>query len=221
MSTYVLMRILESAPHRYELGMRILTLGRLDRAYDDLASHIEADQRVLDIGCGTGALTVRAARRGATVKAIDVNAQMLEVAVRRLKESGHEERVELAEMGVAELDQEEAGSFDVVMSGLCFSELSDDEVAYTLKEVGRILKPGGLVLVADEVRPRGLVRRWVHFLLRLPLVIVTYLVTQQTTHAVSHLIEKLSTAGFAIESQRLSPLHSFVRVVARKPGTAS
>ena len=37
MSTYVLMRILESAPRRYERGMRWLTFGHLDRAYDALA----------------------------------------------------------------------------------------------------------------------------------------------------------------------------------------
>jgi hypothetical protein len=41
MSTYVLMRILASAPRRYELGIRLLTLGRLDQAYDRLASHIQ------------------------------------------------------------------------------------------------------------------------------------------------------------------------------------
>jgi ubiquinone/menaquinone biosynthesis C-methylase UbiE len=57
------MRILESAPRRYELGIRLLTLGRLDKAYDRLASHIERGQQVLDIGCGTGALTLRAAKR--------------------------------------------------------------------------------------------------------------------------------------------------------------
>jgi len=59
MSTYVLMRVLESAPRRYDLGIRLLTLGRVDRAYDRLASQIESGQRVLDLGCGTGALAVR------------------------------------------------------------------------------------------------------------------------------------------------------------------
>ncbi len=47
MSMYVLMRILESAPRRYELGIRLLTLGRLNKAYDRLASHIKRGQQVL------------------------------------------------------------------------------------------------------------------------------------------------------------------------------
>jgi len=57
------MRILESAPSRYDKGLRILTMGRLDDAYDRLTSGIEQGQRVLDLGCGTGALTLRAARK--------------------------------------------------------------------------------------------------------------------------------------------------------------
>ena len=158
MSTYVLMRMLESAARRYELGIRLLTLGRLDAAYDRLASHIEAGQQVLDVGCGTGALTLRAARRGAKVKGIDINAQMLRIAGQRLQEAGLTETVDLAEMGVAELDGEEAQHYDAVMSGLCLSELSKDEVAYALKEVMRVLRPGGLLLIADEVKPQGPVR---------------------------------------------------------------
>ncbi|HKJ24143.1 MAG TPA: methyltransferase domain-containing protein, partial [Myxococcota bacterium] len=84
MSTYVLMRILESAPHRYDFGMRLLTLGGVGRAYDRLAARVEEGQRVLDVGCGTGALTLRMARRGARVKAIDVSAEMLEMAAQRV-----------------------------------------------------------------------------------------------------------------------------------------
>ena len=34
MSIYILMKILESAPSRYDTGIRLLTLGRLDKAYD-------------------------------------------------------------------------------------------------------------------------------------------------------------------------------------------
>jgi ubiquinone/menaquinone biosynthesis C-methylase UbiE len=218
MSTYVLMRILESAPDRYDLGIRLLTFGRLGNAYDRLVTHIAAGQRVLDIGCGTGALTLRAARRGARVKGIDVNTQMLEIAERAVGEAGLAERVELREMGVAELDGEKRDTYDVVMSGLCFSELSDDELAYTLKQASRVLKPGGLLLVADEVRPPNLGQRLLHSLVRAPLVAVTYLMTQQTTHAVKNLPAKVRQAGFTIEAMRSSPLGSFVELVGRKAG---
>jgi ubiquinone/menaquinone biosynthesis C-methylase UbiE len=222
MSTYVLMRILESAPRRYELGIRLLTLGRLDKAYDRLASHIERGQQVLDLGCGTGALALRAAQRGAKVKGIDINAEMLEIASQRVHEAGLTELVDLVEMGVAELDDEVAQHYDVVMSGLCFSELSEDEVTYTLKEVARILRPGGLLLIADEIKPQGLVKRLIHSLIRVPLAILTYVISQQTTHPISNLSERLTDAGLVIVSAQLSPLGSFGEFVARKlAGTSS
>jgi ubiquinone/menaquinone biosynthesis C-methylase UbiE len=217
MSTYVLMKILESAPSRYDRGIRMLTLGSLDRAYDRLTSHIERGQRVLDVGCGTGALTIRAAQKGAQVKGIDVNAQMLEIAQGRVKEAGLSSHVELCEMGVAELGSEEAESYDVVMSGLCFSELTEGELTYTLREAQRILKPGGRLLIADEVSSENTVKRFLNWLLRLPLVVITYVVTQTTTRAVRGLPEKVAGAGFLVESVRLNGVESFIELVGKKP----
>lgn len=215
------MRILESTPQRYDLAIGLLTLGRLVKTYDRLASHIRVGQRVLDLGCGTGALTFMAARRGAKVKAIDVNPQMLEIAKRRAKETVVEDKVELAEMGVAELDAENSDTYDVVMSGLCLSELSDDEITYTLKEVKRILKPGGLLLIADEIKPASMIGRLIHWLIRAPLVLLTYIITQQTTHAIDNLPMRLTQAGLSIESMRSRGLlDSFTEIVARKSSGA-
>ncbi len=211
-----MMRILESAPSRYDQGLRILTLGRLDQVYDRLASHVGQGQRVLDLGCGTGALTLRAAHRGARVKGIDVNAQMLEIAGARSEEAKLGERVELCEMGVAELENEAAESYDAVMSGLCFSELTEDELGYALKEVRRILKPGGILLVADEVRPGNVWKRIVSSLMRFPLAVIAYLVTQTTTKAVEDLPQRAEEAGLLIESVRLNKLETLIELVARK-----
>lgn len=215
------MRILESAPHRYELGIRLLTLGRVGRAYDRLASHVREGQRVLDLGCGPGALALRAAQRGARVKAIDVAPEMLEIAGERLREAGLADRVELVEMGVAELDREPGESADVVMSGLCLSELGEDELRYTLAHAARILRPGGLLLVADEVRPDAPAARLAHALVRAPLVAITWLVTQQTTHPIENLAGRVEAAGFRVVSSRAGVLRSFAELVAEKPAAGS
>lgn len=211
------MRVLESVPCRYEVGIRLLTFGHLDVAYDRLASHIDRGQQVLDIGCGTGALTLRAARCGAKVKGIDINAQMLDIAEQRVKNAGLTESVELVERGVAELDSEETHRYDAVMSGLCLSELSDDELRYTLKQMGRVLRPGGLVLIADEIKPQGVINRVIHHLIRIPLAAFAYIITQQTTRPATDLPEKLKAAGFAILSIHLNRLKSFGEFVAQNP----
>ena len=220
-STYVLMRILESSPRRYERGMRWLTFGRLDRAYDALAAEVDADATVLELGCGTGALTRRLARRGATVKGIDVNPEMLAIARAHVDDEQLCDRVTLVEAGIADLDEEPADSYDVVLAGLCLSELSPDELAYGLVEVRRILRPGGRLLVADEIRPARLGRRILHTILRVPLVVLTYLVTQQSTRAVRDLPERLGAAGLDVVSIQTTALGSFGTFVATKPAVVA
>ena len=211
------MKILESAPNRYDQGIRILTLGKLDKVYNRLTSHIKKGQRILDLGCGTGALTLRAAQKGAKVKGIDINPQMLEIAQKQAIKKNLLKNVNLSEMGVAELESEKSNDYDVVMSGLCFSELTESELIFTLKEINRILKPSGFLLVADEVRPKSILKRILNELLRFPLAIITYLITQTTVHAIDNLTEKIKESGLLIESARLNNIGNFIEVVAKNP----
>ncbi len=216
MSSYVLMKIFESAPNRYDKGIRLLTLGTIDKAYDRLTASIQKGQAVLDIGCGTGALTIRALQKGAKVKAIDINPRMMEIAHQKIQKAGLSDCVEFREIGIAELDAEKSESFDVVMSGLCFSELSEDELTFGLNQIKRILKPGGILLVGDEVCPGSFIKKIFYWLVRLPLVVITYLITQTTTHAVSNLNEKVKRTNFEIEHTRENWPGSFVELVAKK-----
>jgi len=214
MSTYILMKILESAPNRYDKGISLLSLGEVEKTYNHLMTYIKKDQKVLDIGCGTGALTLKAARKGAKVKGIDINPQMLEIAKKRINDTEFKQNIELYEMGVAELENKNFKDFDIVMSGLCFSELTKDELNYTLKSVKTIMKPGGLLIIADEVNPNSTLTKIIHWLIRLPLVIITYVVTQTTTHAIKNLPEKVEKAGFTITLIKLNKLKNFMILIA-------
>jgi demethylmenaquinone methyltransferase/2-methoxy-6-polyprenyl-1,4-benzoquinol methylase len=201
--SYVYMKVLESAPDRYDRGMRVLTLGRLEQVHQDIAAYLDEGDRALDVGCGTGALAAVLARRGVQVTGIDISPQMLSLAAQRVRQEGLEDRVILREMGAVDLDTGfDDGSFDAVTSTLAFSELSDDEIAYTMAECHRILRPGGLFLVADEVLPDSTLGRVGTFLLRLPFAIAAFVLTQNTTHRVALLDRRMERAGFRLLERR-------------------
>lgn len=209
------MKILESAPNRYDRGIYILTLGKLDKIYNRLTSYVKKGQKVIDLGCGTGALTLKAVQKGAKVKGIDINLQMLEIAEKKAKKLNVSQNIELFEMGVTDLEKEKSGNYDVVMSGLCFSELTKNELIFTLKEVKRILKPGGLLLIADEVRPKNIFKKILNEIIRFPWKIITYIITQTTTHVIDNLPKKIKESGLSIELVKLNNIENFIEVVAK------
>lgn len=197
--SYVYMKVLESAPERYDRGMRLLTAGRLERVYEDIAAWLMSGERVLDVGCGTGALAVRLARQGCYITGIDISPRMLARAAERLRAEDMENQVVLQELGAVDLDTAfPDASFDAVVSTLVFSELSEDEIEYTLEEIGRILRPRGKLIVADEVMPDSTLGRVGTFLFRLPFAALAYLLTQNTTHRVAGLGERIERAGYRI-----------------------
>ena len=199
--SYVYMKVLESAPQRYELGMSVLTLGRLQRVRDEIAARLHPGDQVLDLGCGTGALAVQLALDDCQVKGVDISPAMLSEARRRVREAGLDDEVSLKEVGAVGLDAAfEDNSLDAVVSTFVFSELLDEEIAYALAECLRILRPGGQLLIADEVLPDSALGRVGTFLLRLPFAVIAFVLTQNTTHRVAELRERIEQAGFQIVS---------------------
>jgi demethylmenaquinone methyltransferase/2-methoxy-6-polyprenyl-1,4-benzoquinol methylase len=203
MSTYVYMRILESAPRRYDLGIRLLSFGRVDAMYEAVATAATAGApgaRILEIGCGTGNLTARLLAHGAVVTAIDQDPEMLAVAREKL---GDDARVTLREMAAVEIaDRFPPQSFDAVAATLVLSEMEQDEQAYVLAAARRVLRPGGRLVVADEVEPPGLWGRLAHAALRWPVAVLTYVLTQTSTQAVRDLAARVRAAGFTIREER-------------------
>jgi ubiquinone/menaquinone biosynthesis C-methylase UbiE len=99
--------------------------------------------RVLDVGCGTGELMrrLRAKHPHAVLAGLDPVAEMLAVA--RDKLSGNED----LRTGYADALPWGAGTFDVVVSCNMFHYISHPVEA--LREMGRVLRPGGSLVLTD------------------------------------------------------------------------
>lgn len=211
MSTLVYMKLLEQTPAKYDRGMRLLTLGRIDAIKREIASvWVESGHAVLEIGCGAGTLAAMMTDRGARVTAIDVSNPMLKVAQKNAPEA------ELLHMTAAEIEKLGAERFDRIVSTLVFSELSEDELDCVLRTAAVLLKPGGKMVVADEVLPDRIGRQIASAFLRWPLAAITFLLTQNTTHALIRFEARLEQAGYRIVAQKRYLLGTLALLVAEK-----
>lgn len=109
-------------------------------------------QRILDVGCGTGTLAIRAAERvpGAAIVGLDGDPQVLERAERKAAETGR--KIRFDEALSTQLPYEDA-SFDRILSTLVFHHLTSADKTRTAAEIARVLRPGGRLHVADYGRP--------------------------------------------------------------------
>jgi len=195
----VFMKWLETTPADYDRGIRLLTLGCLRTLQERIATdYVRPGDRVLEIGCGTGTLAVMMAQSDATIDAIDSSPPMLAEARRKTDDAGLKETITFHEMDASELsDHFASASFDVIVSTLTFSEFPSEVRRYVLDEAYRLLRPGGRLLIIDEVVPDGLRARLLFYALRLPLIVITWLLTRTTTRALRHFPATLAEAGFA------------------------
>lgn len=161
----------------------------LDQMAGELAGMGEA--RVLDLGCGGGHVSYRAAPLVREVVACDVTASMLEAVAATARERG------LSNIAVRQAPAEAlpfaAGEFDAV---LCrFTTHHWPGMDGGLREARRVLKPGGLAVFIDSVAPGE------------P-VLDTHLQAVELLRDVSHVrnystaqwVDGLSRAGFALTS---------------------
>ena len=203
MSSLALMRWFESSPARYDTGMRVVTLGCSTRLQDAVACTAAPmpDREVLEIGCGTGAVTARLVTRGARVTAVDQNPAMLEQARLRL-EGAPPGRVVWQEQTASEIDALPVAAFDAVVASLCLSEMSASERRFVLRAALPRLRPGGVLVLADEVRPGHAWQRVVLAFFRAPQVALAWLLTGSVASPLADLPGELAEAGFALRSER-------------------
>ena len=110
---------------------------------------VEPGDKVLDVGCGTGNLTLTAKKSAGVngaVYGIDAAPEMIDVARKKAQQTGLDVTFEV---GLIEKIPFPEATFDVVISRLVIHHLPDDLKRQGFAEILRVLKPGGHFLIAD------------------------------------------------------------------------
>ena len=139
------------------------------------------------------------------------------MAQQKMISAGMQRNITLMTMDVSDMETALQGRrYDRIVANLVFSELSKDEQIYVLKASKRLLNDRGLMIIGDEIVPQSSLRRWIFRMMRFPLAVLTFLLTQSTTHSVKDLKKKIIEMGFQIVSANKSLLGSFELVAAQK-----
>jgi demethylmenaquinone methyltransferase/2-methoxy-6-polyprenyl-1,4-benzoquinol methylase len=134
----------------YDAMNHAMTVG-LDRRWrrETARAAVSPGDRVLDACCGTGDLAIAALREGGRVTALDFSKRMLE----RAREKSAE--VEWVQGDALALPFDD-GAFDAATVGFGVRNLDGLEAG--LRELRRVLRPGGRIAILEITQPRGLLR---------------------------------------------------------------
>ena len=114
---------------------------------------------ILDVACGTADSTIKIAEKieNAKVFGIDISSKMLEIGKEKVEKLGLNDRISLSNSRAENITFEE-GIFDAAMVAFGVRNFSDREQG--LKEILRVLKPEGTIVILELSEPRNAIIRW-------------------------------------------------------------
>ena len=205
---------MESLTRYYDRWMNLITGGQDERVRDAVLSYIEPGGLVLDVGCGTGTLAVKAAQKRAQVIGIDQSPAMLKLAREKAQASGAEVDFRLAQAQSIDLDEQ----FDVATATFALSEISPDEAEMVVADLADRLKPGGKMIVADEAQPTKAFQRTVSGLQRAIVALLTFIAIEERPTRLHDLRALLEAVGLAVTDEQLFQNGALRLVVAERRG---
>jgi ubiquinone/menaquinone biosynthesis C-methylase UbiE len=154
-------RQMEKMVPSYDSYMRKVTLGR-ERTLRDTTvclAQVKPGDCVLEVGCGTGTLTLAAKRQAGPsgkVFGIDLIPGMIEASQRKAAQANEDITFQLGSIDDIPFP---ANQFDVVMCSFMIFHMSETTRRQGIAEIYRVLKPQGRLLVLDLALPTQPVSR--------------------------------------------------------------
>lgn len=126
--------------------------GKINKRFRKLFENINIDKnkKILDLGCGSGDLSIFLAKKGADVIGIDYSKNAIEIANEKLfRENNFKGKLKFYLMDAKKISFEE-NEFDIVVSIDLFEHLYPEELEVVFKKISYVLGKDGILLVHTE-----------------------------------------------------------------------
>ncbi len=180
---------MEKVVDSYDTYMKKITFGRENKLREMTVNlaQVKPGDSVLEIGCGTGTLTIEAKRKAGPlgkVFGIDIIPGMIELSRQKAAKANLDVTFQLGSIDQIPFPD---GQFDVVMCSFMIFHMSEAVRRKGIEEIYRVLKPKGRLTVIDLSLP-------VH---RLPRAIVKLFLGFMLNHDLKELLPFMERTGFA------------------------
>ncbi|MGA2159501.1 MAG: bifunctional demethylmenaquinone methyltransferase/2-methoxy-6-polyprenyl-1,4-benzoquinol methylase UbiE [Dehalococcoidia bacterium] len=215
-------RIFTTIPERYDLINHVITLG-MDtgwRKQAALACLSSRPQRILDICCGTGDLTIviaRLAEYNPEIIGVDYSQPMLDKAAEKAAKLARGKDIKFVNSEIAQLPFQDSW-FDCVGISFAFRNLTykNPLAQEHLDEVLRVLKPGGKYVIVESSQPgSAFIRMLDHLYMRL-WVFPSGLLISGNKAAYKYLVESAEQFFSAEEAQEFLIKAGFKQVTFKR-----
>lgn len=143
----------------YEFLARVYSGGKIPESKLAELPHLHQGDRVLYLGAGAGEDALEAARKGCSTTCIDISSEMLSVLDRRLSR----EHLSAELICGDSREHDRIAHYDVVVANYFLNGFVRDEMTEQFRHAVELLRPGGLLMIADVAPAEGgLLNRWVN-----------------------------------------------------------
>ena len=135
----------------YDFGAQLYSTGQIHRSKVAQLKHLSKGDRLLYAGVGTGQEAILAAKQGMAVTCIDISQKMIDRAKRRFEKSGVDGELLCGNV----FDFERFEQYDAVLANYFLNCFVYEDMVETMVHTARMVRVGGLYMIADVALPQG------------------------------------------------------------------
>lgn len=135
----------------YDASANLFSAGRSRASKKYAVAQLEAGDRVVFLGAGSGEEAILAAKNGVQVTCLDLSSSLLDQLEKKLRAGGLKAEIICGNA----LDHNRAGQYDAVVASYFLNIFLLPEMVRMLNHAATLVRPGGRLLIADVAPARG------------------------------------------------------------------